>query len=268
MNLSGGETLLKKDIFDFVELIAQEGIRFSLVTNGFLLNESNARRLADSGLNVLAISLDSVDEKIHDYIRGRQGACQKVMDAVKYFNRYRGKLQNITIQTVIMQPNLDKLIDLVIWAHDNQLSLSFMAITRPNMVPVEIQWYKEEEFSSLWPNDIQKVNGVIDRIIELKNSGYMIDNPVGQLERFKLYFSDPEKFARETPCGLGDGIMHINPRGDIYICCEMESIGNIKNGNIAGFWNSLKAKNVREQIRLCKKNCAGMVNCYREKDNK
>lgn len=264
MNISGGEPLLKEGVLDLIEFIAAQKFRFSLVTNAYLINKSIAKRIADSGLDFLAISLDSIDESTQDFLRGVKGAHKKAIEAVENFSGYKGKLKNLILQTIIMEPNLDGIIDLAHWAQKRQLSLSFMAITRPNMVPIDPSWYKKEDFSFLWPKDISKVHQVLDTLIELKARGYRIDNPVGQLQRFKLYFSDPERFVRETPCGLGTNIIHINPKGDVHLCCEMEPIGNIKNEEISRIWASQEAEKIRERIRQCKRNCAEMVNCYRE----
>jgi len=264
MNISGGETLMKKGILDLVEFIANQGFRFSMVTNGYLLDKVTAKRIADSGLNFLAISLDSLDENTHDFLRGVKGSRLKVIEALEFFNVYMGRLQNITLQTIIMGQNLDGILNLVKWAKDKKVSHSFMAITRPNTAPIDPEWYKKDEFSFLWPGDISKALNTIDELIKLKKAGYRIDNPIGQLERFKLYFSDPEKFVKDTPCSLGEGIIHINPKGDVYLCCEMESAGNIKEGEIGKIWTSQKAEDIREKIRRCRRNCAGMVNCYRE----
>jgi len=264
MNISGGETLAKEGILDLVEIIASQGFRFSLVTNGYLLDKPVAKRIADSGLSFLAVSLDSLDENIHDFLRGRKGACSKVLEALEFFDTYRGKLKNITLQTIIMNHNLSSVLDLIQWAKDRQVSHSFMAITRPNMVGVDPEWYKKDEFNFLWPKDISEVLHILDELIKLKKSGYRIDNPIGQLEKFKLYFADPEKFVRDTPCSLGEGIVHINPRGDVYLCCEMESVGNVKENAIGTIWASQKAQDIRNKIKGCQRNCAGMVNCYRE----
>lgn len=263
MNISGGEPLLKKGMLDLVEFIAMQGFRFSLVTNAYLIDRAMAKMIADSGLNFLAISLDSIDESIHDSLRGVKGSYRKVMQALEYFSSYRGRLQNITLQTIIAGPNIDTILDLVHWGHDRNISFSFMAIVRPNMVPMDSEWHKREGLRFLWPQDFSKTKRIIDTLIDLKKTGHRIDNPIGQLERFKLYFEDPERFVKETPCSLGDGIIHVNPQGDVYLCCEMDSIGNIKKKDIAETWNSSKAKNIREKIRLCKRNCAGIVNCYR-----
>lgn len=264
MNLSGGETLMKKGMLDLVEFIAKQGFRFSMVTNGYLIDKATAKRIADSGLSFLVLSLESLDENVHDFLRGTKGAHKKVMEALEYFNAYRGKLKNLTLQTIIMGPNLEGILDLVAWAKDKELSLSFMAITRPNMVPTDAAWHKREEFSFLWPQDASRAHFVLDELIRFKKEGWRIDNPVGQLEKFKLYFSDPEKFVKETACSLGDDMLHVNPKGDVYLCCEMEPAGNIKESDVGQIWTSPKAESLREKIRHCQRNCAGMVNCYKE----
>ncbi|MFH1800254.1 MAG: radical SAM protein [Candidatus Omnitrophota bacterium] len=264
MNISGGETLMKEGILDLVEFIANQGFRFSMVSNGYLIDKTVAKRIADSGLSFLALSLDSLDESTHDFLRGTKGAYKKVMEALEYFGAYRGKLQNLTLQTIIMGPNLEGILDLVDWAQGKQLSLSFIAITRPNMIPTDAAWYKKKEHSFLWPQDIGRVHYVLDELIRLKKIGHRIDNPIGQLEKFKLYFSDPERFVKETACSLGDDMMLVNPKGDLYLCCEMEPAGNIKESDVGQIWTSQKAENIREKIRRCQMNCAGMVNCYKE----
>ncbi|MDD5560750.1 MAG: radical SAM protein [Candidatus Omnitrophica bacterium] len=264
MNISGGEPFLKKGILNFIEFVAQQGFRFSTVTNAYLINRRMARKIADSGLNFLSISLDSLDEGTHNYLRGLRDSYQRVIQAVAYFNEYRGKLKNLGIQTIITAKNLKGIPELAEWAKNNKLTVSFIAVMRPNMLPIDDTWYKKEPYKFLWPQDIGQVHAVIDKLIALKIAKYPIDTEIEQLERFKLYYQNPEEFVKSTPCNLGDDILHVNPAGEVYLCCEMESIGNIKDSDVHAIWTSERAERVREKIRVCKRNCAGMVNCYKE----
>jgi len=264
MNISGGEPFFKKGIMGFIEFVAQQGLRFSTVSNAYLINRRLARRIADSGLNFISISLDSLDETTHDFLRGVRGSYKRAIRAIEYFNAYRGKLKNVGIQTIITGKNLKDIPDLVVWAKDNNLTISFIAVMRPNMLPIDDGWYKKEQYKFLWPQDTAQVHTVIDKLAALKINKYPIDTELGQMERFKLYYQNPEKFVKSSPCNLGEDILHINPTGEAYLCCEMESIGNIKNSDINLIWTSEKAARVREKIKSCKRNCAGMVNCYKE----
>jgi MoaA/NifB/PqqE/SkfB family radical SAM enzyme len=264
MNISGGEPFLKKGILDFIEFIARQGFRFSTVSNAYLINRRLARRIADSGLNFISISLDSLNEGTHDYLRGVRGSYRRVIRAIEYFNTYRGKLKNVGIQTIITEKNLEDIPELVVWAKNNNLTVSFLAVMRPNMLPIDDAWHKKEQYKFLWPQNTAKVHAVIDKLIALKIDKYPIDTELGQLERFKLYYQNPEKFVKSSPCNLGEDILHVNPIGEAYLCCEMESIGNIKGSDIYSIWTSQKAEIVRGKIKNCKRNCAGMVNCYKE----
>ena len=72
--LSGGEPLLRSDIFEFVRMAKQEGMIPAMGTNGTLLTKEAARELKDSGLRGIAISVDSLDKDYHDEFRGMKGA--------------------------------------------------------------------------------------------------------------------------------------------------------------------------------------------------
>jgi len=88
-----------------------------LVTNGFLIDETMAEKIAHSGLDVASISLDSLDANIHDFLRGQRGAHQRVMQAIGYLDKFGAK--SVSILTVIMGPNIDSLIGLAEWINGN-----------------------------------------------------------------------------------------------------------------------------------------------------
>ena len=44
----------------------------------------------------------------------------------------------------------------------------------------------------------------------------------------------------------------------------MDPIGNIKTDNLPEIWNSSRARNIRENVYHCNKNCHIMVNCFYE----
>lgn len=71
--LSGGEPLLREDIYALAAHAAAQGIRPVLSTNGTLITPEVATRLREAGLQYVGVSLDG-DETVHDYFRGRQGA--------------------------------------------------------------------------------------------------------------------------------------------------------------------------------------------------
>ena len=72
--LSGGEPLFRHDIFDLASYAASLGIRVALATNGTLVTKQMARKILDSGVRRVSISLDGADASTHDAFRGIPGA--------------------------------------------------------------------------------------------------------------------------------------------------------------------------------------------------
>lgn len=80
--LSGGEPLMRPDIFELSRRAKELGIYTGLSTNGTLINESNIDEIADVGYDYVGISIDGL-EATHDSIRQRKGAFRESMHAVK-----------------------------------------------------------------------------------------------------------------------------------------------------------------------------------------
>ena len=68
--LSGGEPLIRPDIFDIASYGTELGLRMVLATNGTLLTRKAAGRLAKSGVQRISVSLDGADADTHDAFRG------------------------------------------------------------------------------------------------------------------------------------------------------------------------------------------------------
>jgi len=79
---SGGEPLMRADLFELVAFTVAHGMRAVISTNGTLITPGVARRLKDLGLSYVGISLDGV-EKTHDKFRGEAGSFAKAMAGVR-----------------------------------------------------------------------------------------------------------------------------------------------------------------------------------------
>lgn len=83
---SGGEPLVRKDIFELAELAVSKGMRAVISTNGTLIDRSTARKLKSIGLSYVGISLDG-GESVHDRFRGVPGTFQKAMQGLENCQR-------------------------------------------------------------------------------------------------------------------------------------------------------------------------------------
>ncbi|NCO43300.1 MAG: hypothetical protein COZ06_11300 [Armatimonadetes bacterium CG_4_10_14_3_um_filter_66_18] len=75
---SGGEPLMRDDLFELVAHATGQGVRPTLSTNGTLIDEAMARRIKDAGFTYVGISLDGIGE-INDCFRGVEGAYERAM---------------------------------------------------------------------------------------------------------------------------------------------------------------------------------------------
>src|SRR5919108_268450 len=81
--LTGGEPLLRKDLFDLAACGADKGFTVVLGTNGVLLREPQARQMRHSGIQGASVSLDSTDPSRHDAFRHLPGAWRGAVRATE-----------------------------------------------------------------------------------------------------------------------------------------------------------------------------------------
>src|SRR3989344_2901404 len=80
--LSGGEPLMRPDIFDISRRSKQMGFYVGLSTNGTLIDESNIGRIAEIGYDYVGISIDGI-KQTHDRFRRLDGAFDASMKAIR-----------------------------------------------------------------------------------------------------------------------------------------------------------------------------------------
>ncbi len=80
--LSGGEPLLRKDIYSLIGWGTELGLHMAMGTSGTLITQDVAGQLKDAGIVRIAVSLDSHEPKAHDRFRGRPGAWKQAVQGI------------------------------------------------------------------------------------------------------------------------------------------------------------------------------------------
>lgn len=94
LELSGGEPMMRSDIYEIITYSHNLGIDTVMTTNGTLIGESEAARLAQAGLNILAVSIEGFQE-LNDRLRGA-GVYQKALNAMAALRKqpdFTGRIQ-------------------------------------------------------------------------------------------------------------------------------------------------------------------------------
>jgi radical SAM protein with 4Fe4S-binding SPASM domain len=86
--LSGGEPLLRSDVFDIAKYGTAKGLRMCLATNGSLVTEENCLKIKEADIKMVSLSLDGSTEEVHDDFRNQKGAFAGVMNAAELFNKH------------------------------------------------------------------------------------------------------------------------------------------------------------------------------------
>jgi len=127
--LSGGEPLFRPDLFDIAEYGVASGFRMALATNGTLVTDRVAAKIADTGISRVAISLDGAKAETHDRFRGVPGAHALSIRGVEAL-RHEGV--SIQINSTIARHNVSELPALL----DLALGLGADALHLFMLVPV------------------------------------------------------------------------------------------------------------------------------------
>lgn len=88
MVLSGGEPLMRNDVFDISRYGTDKGLRMCLATNGTLVTGEVCRKIKDSGIRIVSLSLDGSSDAVHDEFRSQKGAFDGTIRAATLFREH------------------------------------------------------------------------------------------------------------------------------------------------------------------------------------
>lgn len=82
INITGGEPLMRKDIFDIMTEVSQMGFDWGMVTNGVLITDEIIKKMKKSGMKTITVSLDGMGET-HEKLRHLPGSFPRIIENIK-----------------------------------------------------------------------------------------------------------------------------------------------------------------------------------------
>lgn len=113
--LTGGEPLLRPDIFDIAHYAHQAGLKVVLGSNGTLITDDIASKIREAHISRVAVSLDFPSVEEEDRFRGKKGAFEAAMSGIAALNRAGVGVQ---INTTVSRLNVSRLGEILSLAID------------------------------------------------------------------------------------------------------------------------------------------------------
>jgi putative heme d1 biosynthesis radical SAM protein NirJ2 len=225
MILSGGEPLLREDIFELISHARSVGLRPVLGTNGMLITPEVAVNLKEAGLAGAGISLDSQDKSQHDWFRGFAGAWEETM---KGMDACREAGLPFQIHTTVMKWNAGEVTQIT----DLAVKLGAIAHHIFFLVPtgrgteIEDTTLKTGEYESLLERILDKQTQVS---IEIKPTC------APQFMRIAKQRNIPMRFTKG--CLAGTTYCVVLPNGDVHPCPYLPlKVGNVRDTAFDTLW--------------------------------
>jgi heme b synthase len=108
--LTGGEPLLREDVFDLAACGTRLGLRMVMATNGTLLTPSHVERMKQSGIKRISISIDGADKYQHDHLRKVSGAFNGAMRGISLLKEAGLEFQ---INTTVTRENVEQIKEIL-----------------------------------------------------------------------------------------------------------------------------------------------------------
>ncbi len=237
--LSGGEPLLREDIYELIQYGASKGFRMGLGSNGSLLDGTAAKKLKDAGVRTVSISLDSCVPEKHDEFRGSQGSWQKAIQAIKALKQ-NGVL--VQVNTTVTQQNrseIDEIMSLTERLGVENFHLFFLVPTGrgTRLVDISPAMYEDMIKSAFAKTGKHKLN--------------VRPSCAPQFMRIaKDLGLDMRQWIRGCLAGLY--YCRVYPNGDITPCPYLPmKLGNVREQSFSQIWfGSEVFKNLRDPAKL------------------
>ncbi len=272
--LTGGEPLVRRDVFEIAEYAAGKGLRVVMGSNGTLITEEMADRLKDVSISRLGISLDFPVAGLQDDFRGQAGAFEAAMVGIANLRRVGIEIQVNSTITKLNVSYLDELLS---------LALTVGAVAFHPFLLVPTGRGKGLESVELSPQQYEDtLNWIYDKQVELGERIFFkpTDAPhylrvMKQRQKQDSELKSAKKFATgHNPvhsitrgCLAGTGFCFISHRGRVQGCGYLDiEAGNVREQPFSQIWadsplfNDLRnLANIKGKCGVCeyKKICGG-----------
>ncbi len=245
VSLSGGEPLLRRDIFEMTDFLAARGASVNLITNGSLLDEAAIARFLPEKVSVFELPLLSSERAIHDRMSGAEGAFDRVTMAMAELKAAKQRVVGVFVATKLNLHTWKRTAELAV-----AMGLDGVMFNRFNPGG---RGFRNLELLQAGPQGLQ---AALD-IAEEMSAEY--DLPVSCSIAMPPCLFETSRYERLgfgfCAAGTERAYYTLDPTGNVRPCNHSPTIlGNIREG---GFWELAETEKMKAFLVARPEFCAG-----------
>ena len=259
---SGGEPLVRKDIFKLTKYAEEKGIYPAVATNATLITKEKAREMKKNGVGFVQISLDGASAETHDRFRGIKGVFDKTIQGIKNCVEQDFFVNIATTVTKYNYQEIPRIIDLC-----EKLDVEWFMIY--NFVPTgrgtfiaqnDLSPQEREQLLKILWNRLKNSKKVSVLSTAPQFARVALESEINQDEKIiPTHFANPTLSGKLVNlaefiggCGCGRVYCAIRPNGDIEPCVFFPlTVGNIKKDDFEDLWrNNQILRELRNRDKL------------------
>ncbi len=235
LRLTGGEPLLRKDLFQILEKADTSRFkRITIQTNGLLIKKLH-KQINDSPITNVSVSIDGL-KQTNDLIRGIRGYFDLGIEGIKLLRD-----KKVAISITLNRMSAGELETLADVAHGVGADLEFNILSR------SLFFLKDADIASMWPepSDVPAIAQFVRHT--MKRPSYEVDY-------ITKYYNNEE--LNEPPCVLGYLQVFVLSNGDVLTgCYPLSPVGNILQNTLADVLAS--ESYARQCVSMIRRECPG-----------
>ncbi|MDI3501894.1 MAG: hypothetical protein PWR13_99 [Archaeoglobi archaeon] len=264
---AGGEPLMRKDIYELCSYASSKNMYVAIATNGTMITEDVARKLEESGVKYVEVSIDGSKAEIHDRFRGVEGAFERAIEGIR--NLTKTNIQTAIAITVTRENfhDFDNVVDLA-------LELGVSRVVEFNFVPtgrgrfIAEKDLRPEEREELLRKMYRKSLELGGRLELFSTAPQYARIALEETKRrgegeisFTFYGGRVDRRVAEiaefiSGCGAGRLYCAITPDGKVKPCVFMPIIvGDLREKSFQEIWDESELMNMLRDRENLKGSC-------------
>ena len=278
LTFSGGEPLVRKDIYDLIQRATNNGIYCTIASNGILMKPETVKQLYNAGIKRVEIGLDGAKSETHDFLRNKKGCFKATIKGIQNCVK-NGYFEEVAITTTLYQSNASEIPQIVDLAESLGATRFYLNRLIPagrgiNITHLDVSDKEKRKILHYLYNrfykSVKNGNGIqcytrgmtyLSRVGYQQSHGqifHVSEAFSGYDVMFKKQFNgELSKFVRKfakgfSGCSAGLTYCGLSAQGDIIPCVPAHiNLGNLLKENLEDIWaNNETLKQMRDRKNL------------------